>query len=91
MTEAQYDRLLSFVSVHHAIRAEKVLIQDQIAEQMIPTPREIDISCGQCLIFSAGDETKVLALLLQNNVRWGSLFRRAGAQRIYEKLKEFEG
>ena len=67
------------------------MIQEKVAVQMLPIPREIDLSCGQCLTFSAGDEAKVLAILLENQVRWLTLFRRDGAQRVYEKLKEFEG
>ncbi|WP_371381824.1 DUF3343 domain-containing protein [Sporomusa aerivorans] len=54
MTYPHYDRLISFESVHQAVKAEKVLDRQGIAVAALPTPREIAISCGQCLLFVAG-------------------------------------
>jgi hypothetical protein len=83
--------LLSFASVYQAIRAENLLAEAEIAVLAIPTPREIDISCGQGLLFFAVDEPRVLALLDACGVTWSKLFARDGAARVYEKMKEFEG
>lgn len=87
----EYDRLLSFSSVHHAIRAEKLLCEKGIKIIAMPTPREIDISCGQCLLFMTKDETEVMAVLRQGQVQWSKLFSRDAAARIYEQQAEYGG
>ena len=82
-----YERLLSFASVHHAIRAEKLLLAAGIIVVTLPTPREIDISCGQCLLFAATDEQKTLLTLRDHQVQWSKLFTRNIQDRVYEELK----
>lgn len=47
---AQYQLLITFPSVHYAIRAEKELRDRGIEVKTIPTPREISASCGLCLL-----------------------------------------
>lgn len=89
--DLRQDRLLTFVSVHQAVRAEKLLGQAGIAVMAIPTPREIDLSCGQSLLFFSCDELQVLAVLAGGRVQWGKLFSRDGQNRLYEKIRESEG
>ena len=85
--------MISFDSVHQAIKAEKILGQNGISVYALPTPREIDISCGQCLLFAAGRQAEILALLAAAHVRWSKLFSRTQAEKacIYEKLSEYGG
>ena len=90
-TYPEYDRLLSFASVHHALRAEKLLTAAGLAVAAVPTPREVDISCGQCLLFAAACEQAALELLAANRVRWAKLFRRDGVNKTYEKLRDQGG
>lgn len=82
-----YNRLLSFVSVHHAIRAEKILVKAGIDVVALPTPREIDISCGQCLLFAAVDQKQVMYTLKEGQVQWSRLFKRNIEDRIYEEIE----
>jgi len=82
-----YDRLLSFASVHHAIRAEKLLLAAGIIVAPVPVPREIDISCGQCLLFVAADQHRVLIILQDHQVQWSKLFTRNIQARVYEELE----
>jgi len=82
-----YDRLLSFLSVHHAIRAEKLLLAAGIIIVALPTPREIDISCGQCLLFVANDQQRVLTALQNHQVQWSKLYKRTIQDRVYEELE----
>ncbi|WP_425061463.1 DUF3343 domain-containing protein [Sporomusa carbonis] len=94
MTYQDYDRLLSFDSVHHAIKAEKILSDAGIPAYALPTPRQIDISCGQCLLFAAAQENKLLSLLTGHKVRWAKLFSRVPAGNgtyIYEKINDYGG
>lgn len=84
-----YDRLLSFLSVHHAIRAEKILLESGVSIVFLPTPREIDISCGQCLLFSAVDETLVMSTLQEQKAQWSRLFKRNIQDRVYEEIESW--
>ena len=85
--------MISFDSVQHAIKAEKLLEQNGIACYALPTPREIDISCGQCLLFAAGQQAEIIRLFVAGKVRWSKLFSRtaAGQNYIYEKIAEYGG
>ncbi|MCM0759365.1 MULTISPECIES: DUF3343 domain-containing protein [Sporomusa] len=85
--------MISFDSVHQAIKAETLLSRQGIPVYALPTPREIDISCGQCLLFMAGWQEELIRLFAQTNVRWSKLFSRtaAGSAVIYEKITEYGG
>lgn len=84
------DRIIVFASVHDAIRAGKLLSEFGIEVQEMPTPREIDASCGQSLLFTAAKEGEVLAVLTAARARWAKLYRREAQNRVYEQLKEYE-
>lgn len=38
--------ILAFDSTHHAIKAEEQLKKNKLEAEMIPTPRDVDASCG---------------------------------------------
>jgi hypothetical protein len=86
---ARLDHLISFVSVHDAVRAEHLLTAAGIIVAARPTPREIDLSCGQSLLLAAGDREAALAVLAENAARWNKLYRRVAA-RAWEKICEYE-
>jgi len=41
-----------FLSVHHALRAEKLLKKAEIPCKLIPVPRHLSSDCGVCLRFA---------------------------------------
>lgn len=86
----ELNRLISFASVHHAIRAEKLLAAAGIRIVALPTPREIDISCGQCLLFNSACQEQVLEILKDGQAQWSKLFSRQQDGKVYEKLSEYE-
>ncbi|MDD2572916.1 MAG: DUF3343 domain-containing protein [Bacillota bacterium] len=43
--------ILAFDSTHHAIRVEEQLKQRELGGEMVPTPRDIDASCGLSIRF----------------------------------------
>ncbi|MGM0396427.1 MAG: DUF3343 domain-containing protein [Bacillota bacterium] len=47
--------ILTFQSTHHAMRAEKVLINEGIKTKTIPTPRDITLSCGLAIRINTED------------------------------------
>ncbi|WP_170233372.1 DUF3343 domain-containing protein [Sporomusa termitida] len=80
--------------MHQAVKAEKLLAQNGIPAYALPTPREIDISCGQCLLFAARQEHLIFNLFAAARVRWSKLFSRALAGDnvyVYEKITEYGG
>ncbi|SPF53828.1 hypothetical protein SBF1_7010004 [Candidatus Desulfosporosinus infrequens] len=83
----KYDRLLSFGSVHHAMRAEKLLTAAEIKIDALPTPREIDISCGECILFMAADQQRVIKILDDHQVRWTKLFKCNMQDRVHEEIE----
>jgi hypothetical protein len=52
-------QVVIFHSVHHAIRAEKLINEASIPCKLIPVPRHISSDCGVCLRFSAGFRSSV--------------------------------
>lgn len=89
-TDSRHDRLITFLSVHDAVRAEHLLTTAGIKVAARPTPREIDLSCGQSLSLAAADQDAALAVLADAAARWSKLYRRVAA-RIWEKIAEYEG
>jgi len=85
-----YNRLLTFCSVRHAIRAEELLIKAGIKVASMPIPREIDITCGQCILFMAEQEAQLMAVIRDKNVLWTELFTRDDVNKEYEKIAEYE-
>jgi len=86
----EYNRLLTFCSVRHAIRAEELLMKAGIQVASMPIPREIDITCGSCLLFMADQEIQLMAVVQEKNVFWAKLFIRDGVNKVYEELAEYE-
>ena len=82
-----YERLLSFGSVHHSIRAEKLLLAAGIQIDALPTPREIDISCGESLLLMKTDQEQAIKILDDHGVCWTKLFKCDIRKRIYEELE----
>ena len=56
-----------FHTTSAALRAEKILVQAQLAVRLIPTPREFSSDCGIALRFVWDDAVRVKELL--NNAR----------------------
>lgn len=81
--------LVTFASVHHALRARRVLRQVGVEALLLPTPRDIDVSCGHCLEVPAVLARKVLMRLQEAGVPWSGIYRPLGP-RQYEKISAAE-
>lgn len=51
--------LILFDSVHHALKAEKILKNKDIIFKLIPVPKEISSDCGVCLRFLLEDRASI--------------------------------
>lgn len=76
--------LYTFLSVHHLIRAEKVLKDDNITCDVIPTPRAISTSCGLCMVVATADTAKAEAIFRQADIVVQGLYKDAEKQGLYK-------
>lgn len=67
--------IVSFNSTHHAIRTEKILIENEIRCTTLPTPREITASCGISIRFLIEDLNKVKDVLGTSEVDFKGIFK----------------
>jgi len=63
MTPGEGFLVVLFVSVSHALKAEKILKGEGIPFKLIPVPRHLSSDCGVCLRFPAGFRERVLHAL----------------------------
>ncbi len=54
--------IITFTSTHHAIKFEDMLKKEKLEGELIPTPREIDTSCGLSIKLSGRDLTRIKEL-----------------------------
>jgi len=52
-----------FQSVHHALRAEKLLKAADIPCKLIPVPRDLSSDCGVCLRFDPSFRSRIEKVL----------------------------
>ncbi|MFA6076081.1 MAG: DUF3343 domain-containing protein [Negativicutes bacterium] len=68
------NRLITFQSVHQAMKAERVLLQAGVKVKFRPTPRELSVSCGQSMLFDNADEVVIMAAFFTETVTWSNMF-----------------
>ncbi len=51
--------VILFDSVHHALKAEKMLKKNDIVFKLIPVPKHISSDCGVCLRFLLEDRVLI--------------------------------
>lgn len=71
----QLDCLVTLVSVHDALLAERDLGKKNI--RIVPTPQELDLSCGQSLLCVLEEAAELRALLERAGVRCGLWHQRS--------------
>ena len=60
--KSQYFVML-FKSVSYALKAEKILKQEELPHKLIPVPKHISSDCGICLRFEPAIQSKIVAAL----------------------------
>ena len=68
------NRLITFMSVHQAIKAELLFEKLGYAVRFRPTPRALSVSCGQSMLFEDASEPLIIAQLRDDNIVWNNLF-----------------
>ena len=62
MSETEYAVVLVY-SISHALRAEKLLLEDGIECKLIPVPRQLSSDCGVCVRIPRCEGDRVLEIL----------------------------
>ena len=66
--------IVSFNSTQYAMRADKLIRENNITSTTLPTPREITASCGISIRFLKEDLEKVSSILKDNSVELKGLY-----------------
>lgn len=66
--------IVSFNSTHHAIKSEKLIIEDGLKATTLPTPREVTASCGISIRFEKDDMDKIKTILAENKIEYRGIF-----------------
>jgi hypothetical protein len=67
--------LFTFTSVHHALKAEKILQTKGVELDIIPTPRSISTSCGISIVLATEMATVAEEHMLAAGVRIAGKYR----------------
>ena len=62
MNEPKYGVILVY-STSHAMRIERLLIEENIECKLIPVPRQLSSDCGVCVRFQRADKEKIIQCL----------------------------
>ncbi|MFW6267466.1 MAG: DUF3343 domain-containing protein [Halanaerobium sp.] len=61
------EKLILFQSTHHSIKAEKVLMENDIIYRMAAVPPEVSADCGSAIAFSL-ELDSILKMFEENNI-----------------------
>lgn len=73
--------ILAFESTHHAIQAERILLQAGLPVTVMPLPAKIRAGCGICLRLKAAALSQGMVLVRGCKIPFS----------VYEKLNQEEG
>lgn len=81
------EKLILFQSTHHSIKAEKVLMDNDIIYRMAAVPPEISADCGSAISFSL-DLESILEMFQKNNILVKAIYEinKTKAHKEYKKI-----
>lgn len=67
-----HNKVLTFQSIHHVLKAEKILLDAGFKFDIIPTPKNISSDCGMSIRFDneSTDISNLLELLTINKITY---------------------
>ncbi len=68
--EGKPTRVVLFYSMHYAIRAEKIALEQGLAVKLIPIPRHLSSDCGVCLRHLALESDRLREALESKGVEY---------------------
>jgi hypothetical protein len=81
--------VITFESTNFAMQTESYLKNNNIKQQIIPTPREITLSCGLSIRTPIENKDAILELVGQNKIRIKKIYRLSGSgkDRVIEEIE----
>lgn len=73
-------------SIHHVLKAEKLLLEKGLSHDVVPVPREISGDCGMALVFASSDLDAVRGIFHAARIAIARIFRRE-ADGSYTEVK----
>lgn len=83
--ESQLEHYILFPSYTSGLALEKLLKQEKIKYTIVPTPRELTVSCGICIRFNKEDEERIVRIIEENSITT------KGIHSLEKKYKRFYG
>ena len=79
---------ISFESTHHALQAEKYLKDNKFSITVIPTPREVTLSCGLSIKINSGGIDSIKGMIDEGMIRVKGIYflKKINGMRNIEKL-----
>jgi hypothetical protein len=80
--------IIAFKNTHHAIMAEKCLLEQKIQVRVLPLPSQISAGCGICLRVNQEEIRQALKTLADGVIEEINLFSRVSenGQFIYNEI-----
>jgi hypothetical protein len=63
MKDQKSYEVILFKAVSYALKAEKILKEENLPYKLIPVPKQISSDCGVCLMIHIDMEVKIIAAL----------------------------
>ncbi len=67
--------VLTFKSTNYTIQAEEVFKEEGLSYKIIPTPREITLSCGLAIVFSLDDKDKAIEMSKNGTINISNIYK----------------
>lgn len=81
--------IITFNSTNFAMQTESYLKNNEIKQQIIPTPREITLSCGLSIRTPIENKDTILDLVRQEKISVKKVYRLSGSgkDRVIEEIE----
>ena len=82
------DHVITFISTHHAIKAEKRLKAGNFELELIPTPRDLSSECGFTLLVKNCESQPLVIFLEEDNLSLDRIYRvnEKNGDKLYEEI-----
>jgi hypothetical protein len=81
--------IITFASTNFAMQAENELKAAGIKHQIIPTPRQITLSCGLSIMTACENADEVKKHILDGKIRSKAIYKSSGTgkEKVLEKIE----
>lgn len=76
--EAARTYLFLFTDYYFATKAERILLEEGLGIQLVPTPKELSHACGLCILAYEREVEQILTLLVESHITHSGLYKKEG-------------